>query len=331
MLISFLDRLNGLFDRHFMVGQWAPASVALVLAGSIATVSIGSGRVLRWWTGLQPLEQTWLTLAALLAVTVLAYLLLALSNVSIRFYEGYTWPGWLASWSTRRQKARWARGEFHEFPRNTSLVRPTRLGNILTAAEEHPYQLYRLEAVAWWPRLTPVLPAEFRKQVDAALTPLLAWLNLSTMIVLLALVGGAVSLLSGQRWWASLSILAGGLLLARIFYAAAVAQAADYAVLIRVAFDLYRHELLKTMHIPVPDNLVEERLLWEVLNPWIHHYIPPWESEQSRVTDRSSPKSHYYPFHYDTQSAAPQPAAGLGIDGQSQAHPRIGKGRESAG
>jgi hypothetical protein len=86
-------------------------------------------------------------------------------------------------------------------------------------------------------------------------------------------------------------------------YIAACNQALDYGQLVRVAFDFYRHDILKQMHLPIPDNLVEERLLWDALNAMTYNYTLPWEAEAATQTPRLA-----RPFYYDThQTATPSP------------------------
>ncbi|MFZ1709040.1 MAG: hypothetical protein WAW20_10685, partial [Anaerolineae bacterium] len=145
----------------------------------------GLGTALETWARLTANAQIILGAGALLAITVLAYLLQPLTFPLIRFYEGY-WPGWmhrLSAWAIDNQRATLSRlktaapdtagktqalhglhraGAYYQrylnFPRNEALLRPTQLGNTFTAAEEYPYQVYNLDAILWWPRLTPLLP-----------------------------------------------------------------------------------------------------------------------------------------------------------------------------
>jgi hypothetical protein len=306
MLGTFLEKLNVFFDRRFMIAYWSPIFISLGLAAGLVAVLIGTTVVLGWWTGRSGTEQILLGIGALLVVTVLAYVLEAVTIPVVRLYEGY-WPkGWLMNWACTRQKARKAKSTdpaaYHNFPLDSDLMKPTRLGNVLVAAEEYPHQLYQLDAVLWWPRMVALLPETFRTQVDAALTPVLAMLNLSMMLTVLALGGGIAVLFTNRLWWLFVTVFFGGLLLARICYLAAVSQAADYGESVRVAFDLYRYDILKQMHIPLPDNLFKERLLWEVLNKWLYSYAPPWEI--SMVTNVPQPTD---PFYNDTHQAPATP------------------------
>lgn len=183
---------------------------------------------------------------------------------------------------------------YYIFPLDDELLKPTRLGNVLVAAEEYSYQVYRLDAVIWWPRLSMLLPEAYRIQVDAALTPMLTVLNLSTMFILAALIEGGLLLWQHQRFLSGIILLI-GLGLARVCYLAAINQAVVYGRLVRVAFDLYRQEILKQMHIPVPDNLIGERLLWNLLTEWHYFYRPPWEMPNDKL-ELDDP--FYYDMHY---------------------------------
>ena len=243
-----------------------------------------------------------LGIGGLLAITPLAYLLDALTTPLVRIYEGY-WPkGRLTEWAhNRQQKAAKAAIDnnyaafYYNFPRDPALLRPTRLGNVFAATEDYPYQLYRLNSVIWWPRLTTLLPETFRSQLDNFFVPVVTLLNLGTIFTLLALGCGITVLFVYVDWWLLVPSCVIGLLLARACYSAAVNQAMNYGKMVRVAFDHYRHEILKQMHLSAPDNLVDERLLWDSLNTWIYYYIPPWEAKTATKMPQLA-----RPFYYDT-------------------------------
>jgi hypothetical protein len=298
---TFLEKVGGWFDRRFLVAYWSPVFVSFGLMGALLLLSLGPSAVFGWWTKLDASEQIVLGVGSLLAISFLAYLLGALTTSLIRLYEGYwSWKR-LARRAIRWQKARKARlvasAHSYHFPHNSKLLKPTRLGNVLVSAEEYSYQLYRLDAVIWWPRLVSLLPETFRTQLDTTLTPMVALLNLSMIFTLVAFGEGGI--LSFTKWWLGVLTFIGGLVLARVCYVAASNQAVDYGQLVRAAFDFYRHDVLKQMHIVVPDNLVEERLLWDALNVMVHNYIPPWEAAVVAQTPRLT-----HPFYYDTHQTS---------------------------
>jgi hypothetical protein len=303
VLVAFLDRISGFVDRRFMVAFWAPCF--LFAAGGLGILGLVRGEastLIDWWEAQGGSSQALAAFGFLLANTVGAYLLQAFASPLVRLYEGY-WPGWmvhLIHWSQVTMRSSMGSigvsGEsvksladdqvdhqrvfrrYVRFPYSAERIRPTRLGNVLTAAEEYAYEMYRLDTVLWWPRLIPLLPDLVRSQIDAALTPLLALLNLSTLFLLLTVVA-----LSSGLYEMNIVLFLGGslacLAISRLCYTAAVVQGSDYGQQIRVAFDLYRVEILRQMRLPVPENHREEAALWDSLNKWIYYYSPPPEND----------------------------------------------------
>lgn len=351
MLGTFLDKLSGFFDQRFIVIYWFPTFIGLGLAAALATTLIGLSNTFALWFQLNPPIQILLGIVVLLIITVLASLFGTFTFPIVQFYEGY-WPeNWLTRLMLNHQRSVMRSNlnklkkiesktepkpdekrtylfykhiQYHYFPREEAYLKPTRLGNVLTAAEEYPNQLYRMDAVLWWPRMTTLMPEAFRSQIDSALTPMLITLNLSLVFTLVA-IGGEIAVLATHWgwwwltpgfandqwyipiivlathwgwWWLALITFFGSLFLARVCYRAAVSQAVNYALLIRVAFDLYRFDVLKQMHIPLPGNLNEERHLWDALNKWIYYYMPPG---QENVSNSKLLKQE--PFYYDIHTS----------------------------
>jgi len=187
---------------------------------------------------------------------------------------------------------------YYNYPHNPDRLKPTRLGNVLIAVEEYPYQIYQLDATIWWPRLAVLLPQDFRVQVDMSLSPMLAAINLSSLLTLLALISLVSVVFNHQLLLFGLIVII-GLSLAIGLYYTAISQATVYGKLVRVAFDLYRHEILKQMHIPVPDNLFKERTVWDMLTKWHYYYVAPWNARSE--TDVQLPEN---PLYYDKNSTS---------------------------
>lgn len=104
MLLTFLDKLGGFFERSFIVACWMPVFIAAGLFGGVLGTVVGWDRALSWWSGMRVIEHGLLGVAALIAVTVLAYLLQAITATIVRLYEGYSWWGRLANWAGLGQK-----------------------------------------------------------------------------------------------------------------------------------------------------------------------------------------------------------------------------------
>jgi hypothetical protein len=329
---TFLEKVGGLFDRRFMVAHWMPSFFGLALATTIVLMSLGWGRVFGWWAALSGPEQAWLGLGSLLVVTMAAYVLQTLPVV--RLYEGYSLPDRIRSRATNTRQ--WERNQLRKsfihgphtaqgqsdyqtyhfnYPQDPNLVRPTRLGNLLTAAEEHPHTLYNMDAVVWWPRLVPLLPESFRALLDQALTPMLALLNLSLLLALVSLIGAAFLLVAEDSVILILLVFLVGMLLSWSFYRAALAQAASYGNLLRVTFDLYRHEVLKQLRLSPPSDLVEERQVWQVLTQLFYRYINPWDIAPTAAPDASQFLAPgRYPFEYQADDVAPPAAVQAVVD-----------------
>jgi len=316
MIITFIEKLGGLFDRRFWTAYWMPVFIGFLLLASIIAIHYGMVAMLRRWLEMNATEQTVLAFSALLTITMFAYLLQALTSPLMRFYEGYALPRRLAEWSKAGQEnqvnrliagmndpankssASDARNRYTYFPENLKRLRPTRFGNTLTAAEEHAYNMLKLDSVLWWPRLFPLLPENFREQVNTALVPVVGLLNLCTALILLATFGSGFIFWTDQRWWLFGLILPGGLVLARFCYIAAIHAAVSYGNLIRTAFDLYRHNILKQMGIFVPTNVDDEVYLWRALNIWIAH--EHWFPYYLHVKEKgSAPAWLEQPFYYN--------------------------------
>ncbi|MFE5923210.1 hypothetical protein [Streptomyces sp. NPDC056468] len=288
MLGAFVNRFGSLLDRRFLLGSWFPSLCgALLLCGAYA-LAHGRRTSVEKWTDLGAVAQTWLGIAAVAGVTLIAFLL----HVApvIRLFEGYPLPSKIKEWGRLRQTRRRDRlsegASLRAYPRNSRLIRPTRLGNLLTAAEEHSYQRYRIDAVIWWPRFTPVLPQTFRDQLDEALLPLTSLTSLTLSLAVSGGTGTAFLAASGHGT-AAATLGTAATLVAVVTYRAALAQAGHYAECVRTTFDLYRHDVLTAMRIAPQDDLVAERRQWEQLTQWLYRGEPP--ADPLRYTHPSEP------------------------------------------
>ena len=173
----------GLLDRRLILTAWLPSLLCWGGLGALVVTGAGWSRSAHWWLR-QPVQfQVTVFVLALAWVTFSAYLGAALIPVFIRAGEGY-WPSSL-SWLSRRRKGRHAKrqaamadddgafGRYHaDYPLKPASVMPTRLGNILRAAEDHALDRYDIDTVIVWPRLYAVLPDRFIAAIAAAKMPL---------------------------------------------------------------------------------------------------------------------------------------------------------------
>jgi hypothetical protein len=315
MLPTFLDKLGGFFDRRFIIAFWVPVfACALIVAGTWISLRGVSETLRRWDTA----GVTWTTailFGTFFVISLLAFLLQAFQTSLVRLYVGY-WPiGFFRRWGEQREEllrtaafAGNVEDWFYAYSRGDIRKRPqaTRLGNIIMAAYDYPDEMYGANAANWWSRLTAVLPESFRTQVDGALTPLFALLNLCTALLVATFFGSLILASLNQRWGGILVYLLAGVALARICYYAAIKQAIVYGEHVRVAFDLYRGELLKHMRIKLPESANKEHTLWQTLGRWTYGYVVPWQPSDEPLSGQAPPQSEELDFYYDNQQSAPE-------------------------
>lgn len=287
MFGGVLDKVTGFLDQRLVLTSLLPGiafwAAALALAGS----QFGWKRAGRDWSGLSSGTHVLLTVIAIALLVLFALVLSAHEGRMLSLFEGY-WgaagPGrWLARRSARRHQNRVAgpapldkqRYEFRyrNYPRRPEDIMPTRLGNILKAAESYPgdKRRYGMDAVFFWPRLIAVIPDSTRADLSDARASMALLLNICTLSFVLA-AGSLVALAAldvrvAAAFWAAGP---GGLLLAFLAYRSALGPAGVYADLVRSSFDLYKADLLAKLGFALPASLADERQLWTDLGELLY-------------------------------------------------------------
>jgi hypothetical protein len=235
-----------------------------------------------------------LAVGGLIVVVGSAALVEGMQQAVLRWLEGY-WPRWLLplgrlgrAWQVRRvrrlrrrytalarryahlspeERAEYARldAELHTYPSDPHLL-PTRLGNLLRAAEEHGYRRYRLVTGVIWPRLWLVLPKETREEITAARARMDGAVRLVIWSVLLAVW---TPLAWGMPWWVCCGLAAAAALGGCVAWRHLGRMAGLYGDLLRAAVDVHRFALYETLHLPLPTSPVEERLIGEQATMWL--------------------------------------------------------------
>lgn len=276
MLTSLGGGLLGLLDRRLVLSVWLPAMLFWGGLGALVVTGVGWPAVAHWWLGRPGQFQVTLLILTLAWITFCAYLIAALVPAFIRSGEGY-WPrplSWLARWRRSRQLTRQAKlskdaaafGRRHaDYPLRATSVMPTRLGNILRAAEDHALDRYEINAIVVWPRLYVLLPDQFNAAVAAAKLPLDLMAVIGVLATAFAAAGTVIAAIM-LPWYAALACASGGLLASCLAYAGAVQASRPYAQLIRTAFDVHRGLLLDAIGLRRPRTYGEERRQWEQLS-----------------------------------------------------------------
>ncbi len=274
-----------------------------------ALVYWGSGAVFYAWRIGLPAAQAWLdtialtegvalAVAGLLGLAGSGWLVQQATTPALRLAEGY-WPGPLRALrfararrlaeEKQRMQERWNKlaeryqndragmtlEEMDEYarldarlvmtcPRKANLFMPTRLGNVLRTAEEYPQVRYGLEIRLTFPRLWLLLPKNMRAELSTARLALDERTRL--------LVWAALYLL-----WAPLNLwaLPVAVVLGAIAYGGMYAAAGVYGELLCSAYDLYRFELYRALHLALPARAGDEEAAGQALTLFLHRGQSP--------------------------------------------------------
>jgi hypothetical protein len=241
-----------------------------------------------WAHSLDSVEQI-VMLGGMLGVpTVMAFVFKTVRRPVLQLFMGTALPQPVAEWGIRRQlrakdnayQMLLARDEqvpyffIHNagqslerrFPQASARAMPTRFGNVTANLEEYTRSMHGIDHALWWPRLAPLLPEGMAEITSTEVASTTGLLNLSLVWAALGLGGAALLGFVGGRWTTALPVLVVGLVLAWLCYRAAVAQAAEAGRHLHAAFDLYRHEILKQLHLDIPGDREAEIALWENLS-----------------------------------------------------------------
>lgn len=158
------------------------------------------------------------------------------------------------------------------YPPSDSLIMPTRLGNILRAAEAYPQSRYHVDAVMLWPRMVWAIDREYMIHVDSANDQCSFLLNSSLLSSIFAIIAFSASifvwLFSISSYLGFIYLLAGvgALAIAWFFYTASLLNVTKYGNLIRSSYDLFRFNLLEKLHLKLPVDTEEEKKIWEKIS-----------------------------------------------------------------
>lgn len=164
---------------------------------------------------------------------------------------------------------------FYLYPDDRSFILPTRLGNILRAAELYPMRRYGIDSVILWPRLVPSLPSDYADKLYHRQSSLNLLINLATLAAGFAILWSLVILVQFPYAWLPFLTANAGWLVAWLAYRSSLSVAILLGQLIRTAYDLYRWDLLESLHIQKPGTREEERSLWQQVTDLIYRGYPP--------------------------------------------------------
>ncbi|MFD5130959.1 hypothetical protein [Streptomyces olindensis] len=145
-------------------------------------------------------------------------------------------------------------------PHESAALMPTRIGNVLRAAESRPGAKYGLDAVTVWPRLWLLLPETTRKELEVA--------RLALDRAVAASLWGLLFLVFSP--WSLWAVPIGLATAAAAVLSITPGRAEVYGQLVEAAFDVHRTVLYEHLRWPLPkhprDELVQGAALTSYLS-----------------------------------------------------------------
>ncbi len=156
--------------------------------------------------------------------------------------------------------------DLKRYPSKIIHLQPTLLGNIMRAAEDYPYDCYGLEVYIFGPRLISVLEDQPRQKIEK----LRETLNERTRLMAWGVIflSWAILPFMGKSWnrcdlkndiLIAFALVLISLAIIILSYRALISAAIGYGNYLCALFDLYRFDLYKAMHWPLPTSPESER------------------------------------------------------------------------
>jgi hypothetical protein len=290
---GLLDRFTSILNRRFMLVSFLPALIFAGGLGLLVLITTGKGgQALDWWSRLPGSLQIVIFLSMFAAIWLLGGLLDSQSRNLIQLFEGYplerlalplhrratAWhsacqallyrdkedPRYLAAEKLlgKRRPRRFPERPFILYPEIDRTIMPTRLGNVIRAAEDHAETHYDINYLTVWPRLAHICSERFFEEYQDARAKLEFLLVVSTLAGLFAFSGGTVLLVFEASIGAFVAVVLGGAGLAWLAYFTAVHAAIEYGEKMRASVDLFRLDLLRQLRYAEPHSLDEEKSCW---------------------------------------------------------------------
>lgn len=273
---EIFDRASSLLERRFLKNAFLPA--LLLPLAILAPYFLQQGRLEQLagaWDA-QSLAVKGMQLVGYFSIVwFLAAILASQWRNIIRLFEGYPLMRvphlgeYCADWHRSRaehldiKRHLWAL--YYGYPEDPDDFLPTRLGNILRAAERYPYYRYRADTIVVWPRLYHLLPRQFVDDVEDARSTVEFLLVVSLWFAAFGLGSLTLITLTGGPLLLGVVCLQAGALGAYAAYLSALPAAEEYGEQLRAGVELHRLQLLESLRLPAPKNLEEERVTWERL------------------------------------------------------------------
>jgi hypothetical protein len=162
-------------------------------------------------------------------------------------------------------RAAQTRETLRQFPDFPEMFAPTRLGNIMGAADARPFAKYGLDTAVCWPVLWLLLDKSERDDISKARAALdlhaQAWAWSLLLLVWVPLF------LMWTPW--TLVIVPLSLLGCFLVYRSMLSAGQLYGQLLEASFDLYRDRLYTALRLPLPEDSFEEQKLADTVRRYL--------------------------------------------------------------
>jgi hypothetical protein len=179
------------------------------------------------------------------------------------------------------------------YPPKASDLLPTRLGNVLRAAERRAGKKHGFsQPIEMLPRIYPYLSPQLSEAISDARDELDTACRMCAVLWLLAALSGTVFALDGAvpaTDGALLLIPATAALLGIASYRGAVQSGGTYGRYLFYAFDLHRRDLIRALGYEPPRNPREEVKLIEEINRWLVTGFPAPAGHRERANQPVTP------------------------------------------
>ncbi len=312
-----LSQLSSVFRRRFLFNALLPTFVfASSLVGLVVYTFSSFTTLDKWWTGQDIFGRAIIVLGYLAGIWFASGAIASQWRNIVRLFEGYPIRAILGrrvpgtSWHRERARLMWVGAEYGEVDEdakwpdavqayakypliddtpdgdNEQYVLPTRLGNILRAAELYPLSRYGTDSIYFWPRLFPLLPKQFQDDYEKFLQQYEFPLVVAFQAGVTSTLGGILLVFSHAPVWLFLTWFTGGNLFAYALYWLSLGNATELGEQQRTAFDLYRHLLLEQW--PTPLDVRDEKEAFELIEGFIvSNQSPAWQKSQSAHSRRA--------------------------------------------
>jgi hypothetical protein len=160
-----------------------------------------------------------------------------------------------------------------EFKYSRYKVNATAMGNIAESVRSYARSRYEMNLDPFWSRFQKLIQADdkFYASLLDAKTQLDFLISLFWLTVLFTVIWLSFLLYARVSWLAFVSVGVLGPCLAWVWYKMAARNYLAFADILRTSVDLFRFELLRSLHSQLPTTSDQERQIWANLNQLISY------------------------------------------------------------